>query len=1310
MRSACAFGFAVLVAMILPYGQAACQPREITPPPAVPAFIEPRAFFSSIGLKQGLPSLRVTSIFLDSRGFLWIGTLSGLSRYDGYESQTYRNTPETQNSLAPGAVVAIGEDPRGRLWLAGPPGTITRFDPVAESFTHFQIEPALSEREPFTCLHVDAESIVWIGSREHGLIRFDPATATASAIELDLPSPAANQRASVWSMDSDAQGRLWFTTSTALHSLEPGATTSVARHPLPVSAQSTARVAADGVVWVAGHDLLRYALTTDKANKATTHLIANAPLNTLLIGRDGDLWMGGRNGLYRFDPDSQQVTHFSNQRPGPKELRGESVMGLVEDRDGVLCCAMSNAGVQCYDPRQEHFKRYDVTSNAISLKDQNVVGAMLGDGSGDVWLGRDGAVGRLDMRTRQVLDATPPELKFLPYHVRALCLDSAGALWAGARDVLARIAPSQDAGTIHTLRPPDSETPPTISDMVAFGKDKLMLATLRHGLFSFDLGTETFAGETGIPAQALALDSQGDLWVAGHRLLARRQAHTGQWQRFESRHEEVRDLAVTQGGDILVAASNGLFSLQPESGRHASWDTVPGLAARDILTIQEDAQGRIWLATDRGLSRLDPKTKDLRDYDAGDGLPHINYSAGTAWQGPDGVILFGGLDGMLAFHPDELPVTPSTLPLLVTSVTIDNAPVSPGPDSPLRTPAWAAKRITLEHDHRSLTLGFALLNLAAPEATRYRYIMENLDPGWVETDAGRRVARYVALPAGTYTFRVQAYRGGQWLDQEASLAVTVLPPWWKATWCRACLAVLLLALLYGVYRLRVRAIRLHNVQLEAQVVERTRELAAVNKELLHAKSAAEAASRAKSAFLANMSHELRTPLNAILGFSDLIRRKEAIPAEDKDSLAIISRSGDHLLSLINQVLDLSKIEAERMTLNPVDCDLDAILADVRKLFSEMVATRSIFLDVRRDEHAPRFIHLDDVKLRQVLINLVSNAVKFTESGGVNLLVESAPIAESKPEGWMRLRFTVRDSGVGVPKDEMDKLFEVFGQTQSGRRSAQGAGLGLPLSRKMVHLMGGDMAVESAPGVGTTITFEIDAQEGATPLQEQDRECNTVIGLKPGQPQRRIMIADDNEENRELIVRLLAPMGFAVKTASDGSQALELWREWRPDFILMDMRMPVVDGYEATRVIKSEDSGVIVVAFSASSFQSERQTALDAGCDDYLRKPMKTPQLFEMLEKHLGIAFICQNADDDILDSNASKAVRDVTSEALQRLPPHLRNDLRQAVAQADQEQSLSLARAIAQIDQALAAGVTRLVETYRFDLLQDLLEQPTRPL
>jgi len=494
-----------------------------------------------------------------------------------------------------------------------------------------------------------------------------------------------------------------------------------------------------------------------------------------------------------------------------------------------------------------------------------------------------------------------------------------------------------------------------------------------------------------------------------------------------------------------------------------------------------------------------------------------------------------------------------------------------------------------------------------------------------------------------------------------------------------------------------KLIREQATVLEKTVAERTREL-------LIAREKAESANQAKSTFLANMSHELRSPLNAILGFAQILTRSQQLDKENQENVGIISRSGEHLLSLINQVLDLSKIEAGRTTLNESHFDFYRLLDDLEDMFHLKADDKHLQLLFEREPSVPQYVYTDEVKMRQVLINLLNNALKFTIEGGITVRINANTIETDLKLQRSVIEFEVEDTGPGIASDELDELFTAFVQTEVGKQSQEGTGLGLPISRKFVQLMGGDMVVSSEVGRGTTFQFQIQCQLSEATHIQQPAHKKQVIALAPNQSRYRILIVDDKWSSRQLLIKLLNPLGFELREAENGQQAIEVWEEWQPHLIWMDMRMPVMNGYEATQWIREHIKGqaTAIIALTASVLEEERAVVLDAGCDDFLRKPFKEVDLFDTMHKHLGVSYIY---DEPIATSATETDADELTPSNMATLPAELLTRFEDATDRSDPELIESFITEIRLQHLGLANGLASLAEVFDYDAILDLIRE-----
>jgi PAS domain S-box-containing protein len=484
----------------------------------------------------------------------------------------------------------------------------------------------------------------------------------------------------------------------------------------------------------------------------------------------------------------------------------------------------------------------------------------------------------------------------------------------------------------------------------------------------------------------------------------------------------------------------------------------------------------------------------------------------------------------------------------------------------------------------------------------------------------------------------------------------------------------------------------------------------LNRQLEAAAAEAEAANRAKSVFLSTMSHEIRTPMNAILGYAQLMLRDPKLGADAQTNLKIIGRSGEHLLAIINEILDMSKIEAGRTELNPVTFDLARLLEDLAAMFRQRAGAKALLFEMVSDGEAVPYVVGDEGKIRQVLVNLLGNAVKFTPAGHIRMHVslENRP-AENRPAGQFWLSARIEDTGTGLSGDEQAKLFEPFSQTSRGLHSPEGTGLGLAISRKFARLMGGDVTVSSNPGQGSTFRFEIPIERGDSGVAVKSVPPRRVIGLRAGTKVPKILVVDDQLENRDWLMKLLASIGFSLHGADNGEAAIRCWEEWEPELILMDVHMPVMDGIQATRKIKADPRGkeTLIVTLTASALNEDRRTAVESGADDFLAKPCREEELLEKIRLLLHVDYDYEETGTP--DSQSLAGLAALGASRLGRLPRELIEELQRATASGSKRRLDELILRVRETeDSASAQALQQLADKYEYDALTLLLEEASR--
>lgn len=1232
--------------------------RPLPPTLAALAAHDQHLRFEHLPPEAGLSQSVVLDFVQDDQGFLWMATQDGLNRYDGYQFRVFKEDPQATNSLKGSFVNNLDKAPDGSLWIATNNGGLNRYDPHTGQFSAFQHDPAnphsMSENS-ISALDVDRQGIVWAGANNSGLNRFDPHSGQATHYRHDPADPTSLSDDNVAVVLAGDDGQVWVgTTGGGLNRLDPatGRFTSYRYNRLDDRSLSDDVVTSllldrQGVLWVGtfGAGLNRFDAETETftrflSNPDDPGALAYESVSPIFEDREGRLWVGTQGGgVHLLDRQSGRFTRYQHDPLDTTSLAGNSVFSIFQDNAGVIWFGMFGAGADFYDPFKDRFLWLRSHPNASDGLSSDSIWDILQDDRGDLWIAtNDGGLNRFEMASK-----TWQHFRYDPRRPRGLSNDAVytvyqdrqGVLWFGTPSGLSRF--DRESGDFINYRMS------VVNAIYEDSKGNFWLGTAENLiLFDRTAGTPRLqmrndpadpASLSGNFVACIFEDNQGKLWIGtltgGLNLM---ESLSGRFTRFTADPNDpttltsntVLDIHQTQDGALWIATTGGLNRFDPAARTFSAYREKQGLPNDFVYGILEDDAGRLWLSTNRGLARFDPRTQTFKNFDRSDGLQGNEFNQWAFFENPEGVMFFGGVNGISIFHPDLVQDNPYLPPVVITGFDIYGQPVAVAPAGPLPGPVETTHAVQLSYRDDFFELTFAALDFSTSGQIEYAFMLEGLDRGWNRAGS-RRFANYTNVPPGRYTFRVKASNSdGVWNEQDATLQIVIPPPFWGTTWFRLLVAAGLLSAVSSVFLLRIRAVEGQRRRLEQQVMERTHELRAAMTALEQSRDAAETANRAKSVFLANMSHEFRTPLNAILGFTQIMARDRRLPADHREDIETIHRSGEHLLGLINDVLDMSKIEAGRMRLNARSFDLTRLLQGLEEMFALRAEQKGLALRLELDPDAPRYVAADDGKLRQALMNLLGNAVKFTEHGQVVLRVQrTAPPEGQAPATGDWMRFRVEDTGPGIAADEIERIFLPFVQASSASATTEGTGLGLAISQQYVRLMGGEISVASQPGIGSVFEFAIPLEKVSAGDLEPLPPARRVIGLAPDQPAYRLLVVDDSEVNRKLLVKILTPVGFEVREASNGEEALAVWEAWAPHLIWLDMRMPVMDGYETTRRIKTTTRGMatVIVALTASALEEDKAIILAEGCDDYVRKPFHADELFEIMARRLGVRYL-----------------------------------------------------------------------------------------
>ena len=1217
--------------------------------------------FENLSTEDGLSQASVHAIFQDSSGFMWFGTQDGLNRWDGARFIHFRNLPDDPTSISDNRIKSIDEDRTGILWIGTDRGTVDAYDPATGEFRHVVKSLADGQRLDVGEILVtlwNSDHELWIGSM-NGLFLLNILDDSLLSLPFWQHESASPTR--VNDLVKDLDGQVHFSHHDGL-----GRVQWISGRPVAVVTQHFERdqvtalaMDADGKLWTAaGHRVGRLDENIDKIDWLSLESEAPSSLriNQIFFDRGRRMWIVTSNGLFLYLPDSKVFHAYREHSADSNSLSDNELYTVIEDQGGMLWIGSLKGGADRWHPASLALGRYpaDQTDGAPSIY------AFATTPDHDLWIGTFEGLLRRRPGTDELLPFPEPRaLPGFPQNIRALSLlgDRKGQLWIGTqRQGLIRLAPGGESFTVFPQSPKGPGSLPVKSIMSLFESSDgtVFVGTSGGGLAQFIPESESFKvfkpgpGRTGLGSERIpriAEAGPGSLWLAVYNTgLDHLDLESGKVTHFRSSAddptslpaESVSCLHVDDSGRLWVGTLSAGFarleSLRLDSGKaeFRSWSEAHGLPNNTIYGILSDHEGHVWLSTNRGLLRFDPKAETFRHFEPRHGLQDWEFNYGAYFQDRDGALFFGGINGFNQIYTQNLQLKTSPPPIAISHLEISNRAVPVPKELSEQSP------IQLSYEDSSLSFGLAALDFWAPEENRFSYKLEGFDKDWLELEENRPVV-YTNLDPGSYTFRAKASNSeGVWTEAGLEVPIFVEYAPWETWWAWCLYAAFGAGLIYTGVRWRISALERRSEELKQLVDLRTSELkdtvlqlkasegSALEakrralkslEEALEERRKAQEADQAKSIFLSNMSHELRTPLNAVLGFAQLMERDPQLTAGHRESLKVILRSGEHLLRLINDVLSLAKIEAGRLTLAQEPFLLHRLCRDVGEMVGPKAEEKLLELQIDIADSVPQAVEGDSGRLIQVLLNLIGNAVKFTSHGTVTLKVSMKSHL---------IDFAVIDTGVGIPESELEQLFEPFQQTAVGRAEKEGTGLGLAISERLVELMGGTLRVDSRPGEGSTFAFALPLPTADPELAKKETRRVVALGLEEKPP--KILITDDNAENRAVLSRLFEEIGFPVRTAKNGLAAVEKWRDWRPSLIWMDMRMPVMDGYEATRQIRSEEAQLVtgrttILALTASAFEDDQREILEAGCDDVITKPYQEHTLFEKMAEHLNLSFV-----------------------------------------------------------------------------------------
>lgn len=1144
--------------------------------------------FEYYGQDKGLASLGIVALLQDRQGFLWAGATNGLFRYDGWRFREFG----IRDGLPSTSINGLHEDHRGRLWVVAKFGLVRfdgdRFVPVNMGFPVQMLGRQAIDSDHAGRLYIGTTTGLAIGV---------PASGTAYNFRLLRPGVTAAAN-SVRSVHVASDQTVWFGSGQALYTMKSGEADSLVQvRELPPDRWDAIISDAHGNMWVRSSRRLFVRRAGAARFEARDEGLPQAGYSgSLAMDRSGALLVPTDRGLATLESERWRMVSVNNGLPS------DAVTSALEDREGSLWIGLWGSGLA----RWAGYKEWEGWTRAEGLS-SDVVSAIQRDMRGRLWIGTDYGLTRFDvLRQRRPLwtdrDGLPST------KVRVLAAASDGSMWAGlSPGGVCRV--SAAGRSVRVFGRDDGLTSDRVNGLLIDGENRLWVGA-NGGLFrSTSVLGDAVRFERQTPPATddeegffrITADPQGGVWIAASKGLLH--WRDGVWRRWTTRDglraAAVSHVAAGADGAVWVGYREAIGLSRIKFDGNATvvehYSRGNGLASDLILFLGFDANGALWAGTDNGLDVF--SRGQWRHVNRSQGLIWDNCNTNSFYADADGSVWIGTVRGLSHYRPlrtiESIPT-----PVVLTSVKFGERAYN------------APDLLAIPYRDRSFLVTFGALTFRHESDLEFRYRLNGLEDAWVETR--QREIRFGPLPSGKYVFEVSARSApGQW-GEPSRLSFQVLPPWWGTPWFLSAAALLSLAGVRAVWLWRMRLVYERQQMLEAAVRERTYELEIEKAKVLKEKARAEQASEIKSQFVANMSHEVRTPMNGILGMAELLLRTPLTP-EQRDYLETIRSSGESLLTLLNNVLDLSKIEAGRLELDPVSFSPRHCVEEAVRTLEARAIEKGLAIGYSVAPGLDDSYRGDPIRVRQILLNLLGNAIKFTERGRIDVRVEAH---EVDPEMAM-LQFFVSDTGLGIARDKQESIFEAFEQAdKSTTRNYGGTGLGLAICSRLVRIMGGRIWVESEPGRGSTFSFTVRVKrEASCAGAEQQLHITNGDGARA---QLRILLAEDNAVNMKLATRMLEKWGHSVTTAGNGKEAVAHFRAGRFDLILMDVQMPEMDGLEATAVIRSEEKSsgahVPILAMTAHGQAEDRERCLSAGMDGYVAKPISAAALSDALAR------------------------------------------------------------------------------------------------
>jgi signal transduction histidine kinase/ligand-binding sensor domain-containing protein/DNA-binding NarL/FixJ family response regulator len=1191
---------------------------------SIVSFAQQQLSFEQVSPGKGFTAPIIKSIIQDKEGFLWFGSLNGFYRFDGFNLKSYLHDPNRSESISHGYVNFIYEDNDNNL-LVGTSTGLNKLDRYTEDFQQY-FPDTLGQhifKNWIWSVFEDSRGVLWTGAM--GLYFMNDSTGKLQSFVFPSGLEVLNN-VSFQSINEDLNGFLWFGTSMGLFKFDPAANNLIPVHVDPDVAglftknwntgdYSTPCIYKDNsnFLWVGSYG--GKLLCINPFNDEITSFLLIDPLTSepfpilsITYEDDNSLWLGTYKGLVLFDKLSGKIiAHYKYDENDKSSISDDKITTVLKDKSGTLWIGTLSAGLCKANRTKFPFnkitnKQWGITKlyNLVTYTDFFV------SRSGSLFIGTENGIEEIKPDHKE-------RIKHKPYNaINVLMEDTRGNHWIGLRQ--------SSGGGVFKKDPSGNILPIIDSTGKVFTKEIHCIFESSDGKIYFGAEFYLFEIDPARNVCSLVFQTRAKIHSIGEDnnknillgtllagLFVFNPEHKKALNNFLSLEN---DLSSLPSNDVLciykdkvhriwLSTSLGLCLYDPSSEKFKRYIDVKGFTHNTILCITEDNSGNLWLGTARNISRFDPDGEIFRSYDDSYGtIEGFHYAGGMA----NGKIFMKARTGITYFEPDKVKDNPFIPPVKVTDIKVFDKPYS------------FQEELILSHSENYLSFEFAALSFISPERNQYAYKMEGVDKDWVYSGA-RRYAAYTDLKPGEYHFRVKASNNdGVWNNEGTTLSLVILPPWWQTYWAYGSYFLAFILLLYAWRRYDLKRQNLkYQLEIERQFAEKQREI-----------------SEMKSRFFTNISHEFRTPITLIIGPAD-----QAISVleegEIKKYVMMMKKNALRLLRLINQLLDISRLDERRLKLQAAYSNLVPFVKGIIMIFESFAESKDISLSIKAEKDEIN-LYFDKEKMEKILINLISNACKFTDQGG------RITVTISEMTGAAVIK--VKDTGIGIPSKEIPKLFDRFYQVDSSHtREHGGTGIGLALAKELIELHSGNISVNSVEGEWTEFTIELPLgkkhlkeDEIISVTDELNDNHNRLLNLSEQihadlahtaaafeQPEHTnaetvdekeiILIVEDNSDVRDYIKNTLGGE-FQIEEASNGEQGFRKALSIIPDLVISDIMMPRSDGYQLTRTLKNDErtNHIPVILLTAKSAPQDKLDGLEIGADDYLIKPFDLKEL------------------------------------------------------------------------------------------------------